>query len=200
MWYSLFTIHQVWQRCWPIEVHCLQSEAKAEPWMGTARSWIFQTHNIIFLGPHPHFVKHEVSGSLPVWSGETLQKWPCTSMHILAVSLANRFFPLLVEFWFYHWTPAPFVHWLFHALVTLFARFSQLHFQSRFLQEKAAEPFFLCLEEIARSMPLLVLLENVLGLLRCWAQVERALKRLEAFGYVAAKVSSPSNSTFTFSP
>lgn len=86
-------------------------------------------------------------------------------------------------------------------LPSLLARFSQLHFQSRFLQEKAAEPFFLCLEEVARSLPLIALLENVLGLLRCWNQVERALKRLEAFGYVAAKVSSPWDSTFNvFSP
>lgn len=119
--------------------------------------------------------------------------FPCTPF----LSSINRVFILPLN------TSGPSVHsdLSMLLLLSLLARFSQLHFQSRFLQEKAAEPFFLCLEEVARSLPLIALLENVLGLLRCWNQVERALKRLEAFGYVAAKVSSPWDSTFNvFSP
>lgn len=66
-------------------------------------------------------------------------------------------------------------------------RFSQLHHQSRYLQEQAAKPFFASLAEIARRRPLLCLLENVLGLLRVWDQVSKALARLKPYGYTFAK-------------
>lgn len=68
-------------------------------------------------------------------------------------------------------------------------RFSQLHHQSRLLKEKAAEPFFDCLEEIARSRPMAALLENVIGLLKVWDKVGKAIGRLRQFGYKMAKVS-----------
>ena len=58
------------------------------------------------------------------------------------------------------------------------------------MQEKAAEAFFLCLQEIARNRPCIALLENVVGLLKVWEQVQKALQRLNQFGYTSAKVSS----------
>ena len=76
-----------------------------------------------------------------------------------------------------------------HFLSHIKIRFSMLHNQSRFLQEQAARPFFLSLAEIARRRPLVVLLENVLGLLRVWEQVEAALLRLRSYGYRFGKVS-----------
>lgn len=75
-----------------------------------------------------------------------------------------------------------------------------LHNQSRFLQEAAARPFFLCLAEIARRRPLVVLLENVLGLMRVWDQVEKALLRLRPYGYRFGKVSCQLQQFFAFSP
>ncbi len=63
-----------------------------------------------------------------------------------------------------------------------------LHHQSRLLQEKAARPFFLSLAEVARRRPLVVLLENVLGLLRVWEKVQKALDRLGPYGYKFGKV------------
>lgn len=80
------------------------------------------------------------------------------------------------------------------------SRFSMLHNQSRFLQEAAARPFFLCLAEIARRRPLVVLLENVLGLMRVWDQVEKALLRLRPYGYRFGKVSCQLQQFFAFSP
>ena len=68
-------------------------------------------------------------------------------------------------------------------------RFSMLHHQSRLMKEQTARPFFLTLSEIARSKPLVALLENVLGLLRIWDQVAKALQRLDKYGYQFAKAS-----------
>lgn len=62
-----------------------------------------------------------------------------------------------------------------------------LRHQSRLLREEAARPFFFCLAELARGRHMIALLENVLGLLRVWPQVRRALDRLKPYGYFAAK-------------
>ena len=77
-------------------------------------------------------------------------------------------------------------------------RFSMLHHQSRLMKEQTARPFFLTLSEIARSKPLVALLENVLGLLRIWDQVAKALQRLDKYGYQFAKASWLSWSMFPY--
>lgn len=55
------------------------------------------------------------------------------------------------------------------------------------MKDANARPFFLCLAEIARSKPKVALLENVMGLLKVWCQVEAALLRLKKYGYIFGK-------------
>ena len=51
------------------------------------------------------------------------------------------------------------------------SRFSQLHHNSRYLKEAAAQVFFWVLASIAKTMPKICLLENVCGILRVWDKV-----------------------------